>query len=142
MNEKKNHLPASEAVEITDAMSILEAEPARDSEHREKLAFLVASGKTKEMIGAKQSEDLKDSSPRGAGLQPEPEPEPETSLSFSLTQILSVVCVVLSLAGLYYKRKEWPSRGAAGLEGTSIEEAEHRQKFHDEYLLSIFKNNV
>ena len=122
----------------TDAMSILEAEPARDSEHREKLAFLVASGKTKEMIGEKQSEDLKDSSPRGAGLQP----EPETSLSFSLTQILSVVCVVLSLAGLYYKRKEWPSRGAAGLEGASIEEAEHRQKFHDEYLMSIFKNNV
>ena len=140
MNEKKNHLPASEAAEITDAMSILEAEPARDSEHREKLAFLVASGKTKEMIGAKQSEDLTDSSPRGAGLQPEP--ELETSLSFSLTQILSVVCVVLSLAGLYYKRKEWPSRGAAGLERASIEEAEHRQKFHDEYLLSIFKNNV
>ena len=138
MNEKKNHLPASEAAEITDAMSILEAEPAMDSEHREKLAFLVASGKTKEMIGEKQSEDLKDSSPRGAGLQP----EPETSLSFSLTQILSVVCVVLSLAGLYYKRKEWPSRGAAGLEGASIEEAEHRQKFHDEYLMSIFKNNV
>ena len=138
MNEKKNHLPASEAAEITDAMSILEAEPARDSEHREKLAFLVASGKTKEMIGEKQSEDLKDSSPRGAGLQP----EPETSLSFSLTQILSVVCVVLSLAGLYYERKEWLSRGAAGLEGASIEEAEHRQKFHDEYLLSIFKNNV
>ena len=138
MNEKKNHLPASEAAEITDAMSILEAEPARDSEHREKLAFLVASGKTKEMIGEKQSEDLKDSSPRGAGLQP----EPETSLSFSLTQILSVVCVVLSLARLYYKRKEWPSRGAAGLEGASIEEAEHRQKFHDEYLMSIFKNNV
>ena len=136
MNEKKNHLPASEAAEITDAMSILEAEPARDSEHREKLAFLVASGKTKEMIGAKQSEDLKDSSPRGAGLQPEPQP------SLSLTQILSIVCVVLSLAGLYYKRKEWPSRGAAGLEGASIEEAEHRQKFHDEYLLSIFKNNV
>ena len=136
MNEKKNHLPASEAAEITDAMSLLEAEPARDSEHREKLAFLVASGKTKEMIGAKQSEDLKDSSPRGAGLQPEPQP------SLSLTQILSIVCVVLSLAGLYYKRKEWPSRGAAGLEGASIEEAEHRQKFHDEYLLSIFKNNV
>ena len=136
MNEKKNHLPASEAAEITDPMSILEAEPARDSEHREKLAFLVASGKTKEMIGAKQSEDLKDSSPRGAGLQP----EPQTSLS--LTQILSIVCVVLSLAGLYYKRKEWPSRGAAGLEWASIEEAEHRQKFHDEYLLSIFKNNV
>ena len=65
MNEKKNHLPASEAAEITDAMSVLEAEPARDSEHREKLAFLVASGKTKEMIGEKQSEDLKDSSPRG-----------------------------------------------------------------------------
>ena len=83
---------------------MIKAEPARDSEHREKLAFLVASGKTKEMIGAKQSEDLKDSSPRGAELQPEP--EPETSLSFSLTQILSVVCVVLSLAGLYYKRKE------------------------------------
>ena len=136
MNEKKNHLPASEAAEITDAMSILEAEPARDSEHREKLAFLVASGKTKEMIGAKQFEDLKDSSPRGAGLQP----EPQTSLS--LTQILSIVCVVLSLAGLYCKRKEWPSRGTAGLEGASIEEAEHRQKFHDEYLLSIFKNNV
>ena len=136
MNEKKNHLPASEAAEITDAMSLLEAEPARDSEHREKLAFLVASGKTKEMIGAKQSEDLKDSSPRGAGLQPEPQP------SLSLTQILSIVCVVLSLAGLYYKRKEWPSRGVAGLEGASIEEAEHRQKFHDEYLLSIFKNNV
>ena len=104
MNEEKNPLPASEAAEITDAMSILEAEPARDSEHREKLAFLVASGKTKEMIGAKQSEDLTDSSHRGAGLQPEP--ELETSLSFSLTQILSVASVALSLARLYYRRKE------------------------------------
>ena len=35
----------------------------------------------------------------GVGLQPEPS-------SFSVTQILSVASVVLSLAGLYYKRKE------------------------------------
>ncbi|CAH3153045.1 unnamed protein product [Pocillopora meandrina] len=34
----------------------------------------------------------------GVGLQPEPS-------SFSITQILSVASVVLSLAGLYYKRK-------------------------------------
>ena len=42
----------------------------------------------------------KDLSTRGAGLQPEP------SLSFSLTQILSVASVALSLARLYYRRKE------------------------------------
>ena len=50
--------------------------------------------------GLKQSEDPKDLSTRGAGLQPEP------SLSFSLTQILSVASVALSLARLYYRRKE------------------------------------
>lgn len=38
------------------------------------------------------------------GLQPEPVPEP--SASFSLTEILSVANVVISLVGLYYKRKE------------------------------------
>ena len=32
------------------------------------------------------------------------EPDTEPSSSFSLTQILSVVSMVLSLAGLYYKR--------------------------------------
>ena len=36
---------------ITDAISILEAEPKISSDHREQLAVLVASGKAKEMIG-------------------------------------------------------------------------------------------
>ena len=40
-------------------------------------------------------------------MQPEPEPKPApSSSSLSLTQIPSVASVVLSVAGLYYKRKE------------------------------------
>ena len=47
--------------------------------------------------------DLKQSK----GMQPEPEPKPApSSSSLSLTQIPSVASVVLSVAGLYYKRKE------------------------------------
>ena len=38
------------------------------------------------------------------------EPDTEPSSSFSLTQILSVVSMVLSLAGLYYKRRVDGSR--------------------------------
>ena len=44
---------------ITDiiAMNILEAEPTSDSDHREQLAVLVASGRAKEMIGASLTQD-------------------------------------------------------------------------------------
>ena len=44
---------------ITDiiAMNILEAEPASDSDHREQLAVLVASGRAKEMIGVSFTQD-------------------------------------------------------------------------------------
>ena len=45
--------------------------------------------------------------PEGAGLQPEALSQaPKGQSSFSLTPILSVASVVLSPAGLYYKRKE------------------------------------
>lgn len=44
---------------------------------------------------------------QGAGLQPEALSQaPKGQSSFSLTPILSVASVVLSPAGLYYKRKE------------------------------------
>ena len=43
---------------------------------------------------------------RFEAVHSELEPDTEPSSSFSLTQILSVVSMVLSLAGLYYKRKE------------------------------------
>lgn len=51
------------------------------------------------------------SSKQYKGLKPEPKPELEVKQnpeqpSFSLTQILSVASIVVSLAGLYYKRKE------------------------------------
>ncbi|PFX34640.1 hypothetical protein AWC38_SpisGene455 [Stylophora pistillata] len=39
------------------AMNILEAEPTSDSDHREQLAVLVASGRAKEMIGASLTQD-------------------------------------------------------------------------------------
>ena len=42
---------------ITDAISILEAEPKISSDHREQLAVLVASGKAKEMIGESLTQD-------------------------------------------------------------------------------------
>ena len=42
---------------------------------------------------------------RFEAVHSELEPDTEPSSSFSLTQILSVVSMVLSLAGLYYKRR-------------------------------------
>lgn len=42
---------------IADVMNILESEPTGDSDHREQLAVLVASGKTKEMIGVSLTQD-------------------------------------------------------------------------------------
>ena len=42
---------------ITDAISILEAEPKISSDHREQLAVLVASGKAKEIIGESLTQD-------------------------------------------------------------------------------------
>ena len=42
---------------ITDAMSILKAEPSSDSDHREQLAVLVVSVKAKDMIGVSFTRD-------------------------------------------------------------------------------------
>ena len=42
---------------ITDAMSILKAEPSSDSDHRVQLAVLVASVKAKDMIGVSFTRD-------------------------------------------------------------------------------------
>ena len=42
---------------ITDAISILEAEPKISSDHREQLAVLASSGKAKEMIGESLTQD-------------------------------------------------------------------------------------
>ena len=42
---------------IIDVISILEAEPASDSDHREQLAVLVVSGKAKEKIGVSLNQD-------------------------------------------------------------------------------------
>ena len=43
--------------EIIDVKNILEAEPSSDSNHREQLVVLVASGKAKEMIGVSLTKD-------------------------------------------------------------------------------------
>ena len=47
---------------------------------------------------------------RFEAVHSELEPDTEPSSSFSLTQILSVVSMVLSLAGMYYKRRVDGSR--------------------------------
>lgn len=43
--------------EITDVMSILEAEPSSVTDHREQLAVLVMSGGVKEMTGIELTQD-------------------------------------------------------------------------------------
>ena len=42
---------------IAEVMNILEAEPSSDTDHREQLAVLVASGKAKEMTGVDLTQD-------------------------------------------------------------------------------------
>ena len=46
-----------EAEAIADVMNILEAEPSSETDHREQLAVLVASGKAKEMTGVDLTQD-------------------------------------------------------------------------------------
>lgn len=53
-----NEQEASTAIsEITDVMSILEAEPSSVTDHREQLAVLVMSGGVKEMTGIELTQD-------------------------------------------------------------------------------------
>ena len=69
----------------------------------------VAAGKKLAEHNRRVREQKKVNASKQPNLEPEPEPKPEpssSSSSFSLTQILSVASIVLSLAGLYYKRKE------------------------------------
>ena len=46
-----------EEAAIADVMNILEAEPSSETDHREQLAVLVASGKAKEMTGVDLTQD-------------------------------------------------------------------------------------
>ena len=46
-----NKMETAEQEAIKDAMGLLETEPSSESDHREQLAILVASGNYKEMLG-------------------------------------------------------------------------------------------
>ena len=63
----------------------------RLAEHNKKVREAKKAGREKEIPKENRDEILKENNQEG---------------SFSLTQILSVVSIVVSLAGLYYKRKE------------------------------------
>ena len=47
----------AQAEAIRDAMDLLETEPSSESDHREQLAILVASGNCKEMFGVKLTQE-------------------------------------------------------------------------------------
>ena len=47
----------AQAEAIRDAMDLLETEPSSESDHREQLAILVASGNCKEMLGVKLTQE-------------------------------------------------------------------------------------
>ena len=63
----------------------------RLAEHNKKVREAKKAGRDKEILKENRDEIPKENNQEG---------------SFSLTQILSVVSIVVSLAGLYYKRKE------------------------------------
>ena len=44
-------METTEAEAMKDVMNLLETEPSSETDHREQLAILVASGNCKEMIG-------------------------------------------------------------------------------------------
>ena len=52
-----NKMEITEAEAIKDVMGILETEPSSESDHREQLAILVASGNCKEMIGVQLTQE-------------------------------------------------------------------------------------
>ena len=50
-------METNEQEAIKDAMCLLETEPSSESDHREQLAILVASGNCKEMIGVQLTQE-------------------------------------------------------------------------------------
>ena len=52
-----NKMETNEQEAIKDAMSLLETQPSSESDHREQLAILVASGNCKEMLGVQLTQE-------------------------------------------------------------------------------------
>ena len=52
-----NKMETNEQEAIKDAMGLLETEPSSESDHREQLAILVASGNCKEMLGVQLTQE-------------------------------------------------------------------------------------
>ena len=50
-------METTEAEAMKDVMNLLETEPSSESDHREQLAILVASGNCKEMIGVQLTQE-------------------------------------------------------------------------------------
>ena len=52
-----NKMETTEAEAMKDVMSLLETEPSSETDHREQLAILVASGNCKEMLGVQLTQE-------------------------------------------------------------------------------------
>ena len=52
-----NKMETTEAEAMKDVMNLLETEPPSESDHREQLAILVASGNCKEMLGVQLTQE-------------------------------------------------------------------------------------
>ena len=94
--------PASPAKKVTS--TVKKTKPKKDPQR-------VAAGKRLAEFN-KKARDGKRSENNAVTMSPASDPNesdkgnPSPSSSFSLTQVLSVVSIVVSLAGLYYKREE------------------------------------
>lgn len=94
--------PASPAKKVTS--TVKKTKPKKDPQR-------VAAGKRLAEFNRK-ARDGKRSENNAVAMSPASDPNksdkgnPSPSSSFSLTQVLSVVSIVVSLAGLYYKREE------------------------------------
>ena len=116
MEEKESQDPAERGRQPEPSQSQSQSPPAQqvtstdqNKTKPKKDPGRVAAGKKLAEHNRRVREQKKVDASKQPNLEPEPEPKPEpssSSSSFSLTQILSVASIVLSLAGLYYKRKE------------------------------------
>ena len=94
--------PASQAKKVTS--TVKKTKPKKDPQR-------VAAGKRLAEFNRK-ARDGKRSENNAVAMSPASDPNksdkgnPSPSSSFSLTQVLSMVSIVVSLAGLYYKREE------------------------------------
>ncbi|PFX23472.1 hypothetical protein AWC38_SpisGene11967 [Stylophora pistillata] len=109
MEEKESQEPAEQLTQHPAELSPPAQQVTSTVKKKTKLKKdpgCVAAGKKLAEHNRRVGEQKKVNALKQPNLEPEPKPEPSSSSSFSLTQILSVASIVLSLAGLYYKRKE------------------------------------